>query len=212
MSASVITSQNSGNGNNYTVQSGDTLSGIAKRQGISLAALEKDNPQIKNPDKISIGESINLPQDAGSSSSQSGSQNANSGSGGAHDPGVLGTNVSRWDKSINQAASKYGVDPDLIRSVIFQESSGNPNPPDAGAGAVGLMQLMPGTAAELGVNPYIPAQNIMGGTEYLSQLLNADGGNMMAALQQYSGGASPALINSTYLNWYYQQKAAESSP
>ena len=69
MSASVITSQNSGNGNNYTVQSGDTLSGIAKRQGISLAALEKDNPQIKNPDKIDQGETIHLSPDTVSLSS-----------------------------------------------------------------------------------------------------------------------------------------------
>ncbi len=53
----------SGKSDTYTVHSGDTLSGIASQHHLSLSALEKDNPQIKNPNLIHSGESVNLPQD-----------------------------------------------------------------------------------------------------------------------------------------------------
>jgi|GEM_PF-1600649 len=89
---------------------------------------------------------------------------------------------------IVEAANRYGIEPALLFGLVQQESGFNPNA-QSPAGAVGLTQLMPGTAAALGVsNPLDPREALEGGARYLAQLLREFNGNVELALAAYNAG------------------------
>jgi soluble lytic murein transglycosylase-like protein len=106
---------------------------------------------------------------------------------------------------LNQAATQFGVPPALAIAVANQESGGNQydssgNVLTSSAGALGVMQLMPATAASLGVDPTDTAQNIDGGVRYLAQLLQEFDGNQTLALAAYNWGPGNVSKNGTE-NW-----------
>lgn len=94
---------------------------------------------------------------------------------------------SAIDSAIVAAARKYGVDPALVAAVAKQESGFNQGAA-SGAGARGIMQLMPETAEALGVNPDDMMQNIEGGAKYLAEMLKAYDGDIEMALAAYNAG------------------------
>ncbi len=97
-------------------------------------------------------------------------------------------NPSEYDGLIASASAKYGVDSNLVKSVMKSESNFRPNAISS-AGAMGLMQVMPDTAGDMGVtDPYDPAQNIEGGVKYLARMLKRFDGDVALALAAYNCG------------------------
>jgi len=89
---------------------------------------------------------------------------------------------------IAPAAAKYALDPNLVAAVIWAESSGDPKAVST-KGASGLMQLMPGTARDMGVSDVLdPSQNVDGGSRYLRQMLDRHDGELSLALAAYNAG------------------------
>lgn len=90
-------------------------------------------------------------------------------------------------RTIHAAAAKYAVDPKLVSAVVEVESGGDQSAVSS-AGAVGVMQLMPETAAGLGVNPYDMKSNVEGGTKYLREMLDTFDGDVKKAVAAYNAG------------------------
>lgn len=101
--------------------------------------------------------------------------------------------TSSFESLIQKASQKYGVDADLVKAVIQNESAYDPAAVSS-AGAMGLMQLMPATAENLGVeNPMDPAENIEGGVKLLRELLTQFGGNLTNTVAAYNAGAGAVM-------------------
>jgi soluble lytic murein transglycosylase-like protein len=107
------------------------------------------------------------------------------------------SNSSQSQNAVRQhiqvAATRFGVDRNLVDAVAWQESRYNPRALST-AGAMGVMQLMPGTARQLGVyNPQDVEQNVAGGTAYLRQQLERFGNNVPLALAAYNAGPGAVM-------------------
>lgn len=95
------------------------------------------------------------------------------------------------EDSLNRAAHDYGLDPGLLHAVAWQESRGS-NLAVSDKGALGIMQLMPATAAAMGVDPFDPEANVRGGAAYLALMLEKFGA-VELALAAYNAGPAAVL-------------------
>jgi soluble lytic murein transglycosylase-like protein len=99
------------------------------------------------------------------------------------------------DAAIDESAQKHNVDANLVRALIQQESNFNPSAV-SNKGAMGLMQLMPGTARQLGVSdPFDPQQNVDAGVRHLKQLLDNYNGDVRLGLAAYNAGEGAVARN-----------------
>jgi soluble lytic murein transglycosylase-like protein len=101
--------------------------------------------------------------------------------------------LTRWRAEIEAAARAAGINEALITAVVIVESGGDPNARSP-AGALGLGQLMPGTARRYGVrDAFDPAENLRGSAIYLSDLIDMFRGDLVLALAAYNSGAGAVL-------------------
>lgn len=146
-----------------------------------LTFVNADSPKprrgstISSPSTVGPGfRSQNLPQPSGLDALPSGSATE------VTDP--------RLDRIVRDAAARHQLDPALVKAVISTESGWNSQAVSR-KGAVGLMQLIPGTAQRFGVNnAFDPAQNVEGGTTYLKSLLDRYNGDLSKSLAAYNAG------------------------
>ena len=105
-----------------------------------------------------------------------------------HSPTPAPKRIENLDDIVVEAARQTKLDPELIFAVIETESAGNASAVSP-KGALGLMQLMPDTAREVGVlDPLNPFENVLGGARYLSRMLQRFGGDLELALAAYNAG------------------------
>ena len=174
----------------HTVQTGETLTSIASTQGTTIQELITANPDIVDPNRIYVGESLVIPGGyaaTGESSQTSGGVTSSS----------SGTSSATVQQLLAQYAQQYDLEPALVEALAWQESGWRQNVVSS-AGAVGVMQIMPDTAdwlatdvvgRPLDVNSSV-ADNIEAGVAYLRFLINGTGSVQMGVAAYYQGPGS----------------------
>ncbi|MCH8814825.1 MAG: LysM peptidoglycan-binding domain-containing protein [Chloroflexi bacterium] len=181
-----------GQSTTYEVQAGDTLGGIAETFGVSVAELQSANG-ISNPDLIFVGQVLSVPSAEQASLQSSSLSLADR----PYDPDL--------EAIMDEFAAYEGLDPGVVKAVAWVESGWQQNVVSP-AGAVGLMQLMPGTATWLEddifgqtLNEDVSAyDNVKMGTRYLRILMNATGWDTEIALASYYQGHGITLSGIIY--------------
>jgi LysM repeat protein len=173
----------------HRVRAGETLSAIAARYGVSVATLAKLNG-LRSPHRIVAGRLLRLPAGPGEAQSPLPTRAIASS---ASPPPAADWSRDRVSALIADASATHGVDPALVRAVAWQESGWNQSVVSP-VGAVGVMQLMPRTAAWVGakllgrrIDPGVVEDNVEGGVAYLGWLLQATGDRDTAVAAYYQG-------------------------
>jgi len=99
------------------------------------------------------------------------------------------------DKAFEEAAKTYGIDPDILRGIGYAESQFNPAAVNPKSGAAGMMQFMPGTAKQFGINPNDPVEAIFGAAAHLKRDLDRFGGDYNKAIASYNWGPNRDVYN-----------------
>jgi LysM repeat protein len=178
----------------YTVEPGDTLSGIAARAGVPAAAVAAMNGL--SPDaQVIAGTALKLPAGSAPTAAPQPEPTRIPQSGPQPTPGQSSAS------EIGQTAAQHGVAGDLASAVAWQESGFN-NAAVSSANARGVMQIMPGTwdwvqqnLASSQLDPNSPADNVHAGVMYLRQLLDDTGGDERAAVAAYYQGLGSVQQN-----------------
>jgi len=157
----------------HTVQAGDTLSGIVDRYGADLDRTVAING-IPDPARIDIGDRIVVPLPPADWDTR-------------YPPGIDWYAAHLIDGPIRDIAAHHGIDWRLLAALVWTES-GFKVDARSHVGAIGLTQLMPGTAADMGVDPHHPAENLHGGARYLAAMLDRHDGDIALALASYNAG------------------------
>jgi LysM repeat protein len=165
----------------YTAKRGDSLSRIASRMlgdaGRWKEILDANPDILKTPEGLQPGMVLKLPDGAKEVLRPRADEPG-------EEPAMQGGQL--WDMA-REFGRKYNLDPRLIMAVVEKESNGNPRA-RSHVGARGLMQLMPGTARELGVtDPYNARQNMDAGSRYLKQMIR-EFGDVRLGLMAYNWG------------------------
>jgi hypothetical protein len=124
---------------------------------------------------------------------------------------ITPNNADNADNAQNTTAIEpiwYSMADALLPHIVQVESGNNPNA-ISNKGAIGQAQLMPDTAKELGVNPYVPSENLQGGREYLAQMLKRFNGNMQQATEAYNNGPYGDLSGNTYSNKVFNSQPSD---
>lgn len=122
----------------------------------------------------------------------------------AASPVARGAVPAGMDDLFDAAAAEYGVDPTILKGIAYAESRFRPDiisgKASSPAGAVGLMQFMPATAKEMGINPLDPVESVFGAAAYLRQSLDKFGGDTERAIASYNWGRNRAAFDRD--DWY----------
>jgi soluble lytic murein transglycosylase-like protein len=134
------------------------------------------------------GSTISFPRAASPAAPELSASNLSEVRAGSSANDTLGATDGKLDRIVRDAAARHNMDPALVKAVISTESGWNSQAVSR-KGAVGLMQLIPGTAQRFGVgNPFDPAQNVEGGTTYLKSLLDRYNNDLPKTLAAYNAG------------------------
>jgi len=177
----------------YRVSWGDNLSSIAARYGTSYQSIASYNG-ISNPNYIYVAQLLCIPSGR--------STPAGGGSGSGYTSGLPVASQNYYVGVAQQAAYSTGIPANLFVRQIYAESGFRTNA-YSGAGAIGIAQFMPGTAASLGINPYNPVQSLWGAARLMASYYHQYG-NYAMALAAYNAG--PGTVNyarSCGGNWTY---------
>ncbi len=167
----------------YRVSWGDNLSSIAARYGTTYGSIARYNG-ISNPNYIYVSQLLCIP-----------SGRSTTISGGTHVGGIPIASQNYYVGVAQQAAYSTGIPANLFVKQIYAESGFRTNA-YSGAGAIGIAQFMPGTAASLGINPYNPTQSLWGAARLMASYYHQYGSYAMA-LAAYNAG--PGTVN--YAIW-----------